>query len=256
MSTRPISGNEPHTHRVAQREEPSFFSSTRKVIGLAGTLFFALGALVMDPVLLIPAGICAVLTFDINCMDLFSAICSALTSSRSATRSMPREAIVIHPSYMSTGSSGASDFNQHVGRHLLQPTPLVTATVHTARGGGYVAMPEVRQAFETPTTVHTTRGGGYVAVPNPQQGHQTQYGLGDVGLNRNPTPQVSPLPQGTTSDRRSRRTVDDSSSLAGPRVPRGGGTTSQPVQRDQDGVALQPTLHTRRGGGLTTGTGL
>ena len=234
MTTRPIYGTATQPHRVSQGEEPQFFSSTRKTMGIAGAIFFALGALVMDPILLIPAAICAALAFDMNCLDLFSRVCSALTSSREANRSFPM---------------GTTQF------------PVTNLSPAYGAGGSAQAilLPHNSPVVQLPssTTLHTGRGGTYVAVPNPQpqpQPYQTQYGLSDVGLQRPPTPLP---PQGfNTSSHQSRRTVDDATSL-GTRVHRGQGTTvpqgptSPPVQRDAHGVALPPTLHIGRGGNVT-----
>jgi hypothetical protein len=190
----PYSSGTPRSHG---RDNSSMMETTMKVVGAAGAFFFTLGAMLLDPLLLVPAAICAVLAIaSLGDCDLFSIFSSAYVPS--ASSGWPRHHYthtrVPAPGYIDPYSVGTTYSTQ-----TIRANP-VSLTAHTARGGGTVltqqpyatglnsgtwgnVVPAAESSYQPvlthqhytapPPVVHTGRGGTNIAMPPPAN-HYTQ----------------------------------------------------------------------------------
>lgn len=242
-------------HRSHGRNNPSIMETTMKVVGTAGAFFFTLGAMVLDPLLLIPAALfAAIATSSFLDCDLLSLFSSVYIPSPSSGR--PRNVYTHVPAttpvyYGQTTSYSAQAIPSYPAHYSAAPSPSVT--IHTARGGGNIATVDPQVNYTPPPplnlTPHVARGGGTVLTQQPYPTASYSGTFGDPS----PTPTYN---QQLHQQQQSIRGV-----APPPVIHTGRGGSSVPVTptdsrmpqplptASNTGVAPPPTLHVRRGGG-------
>lgn len=175
MSTQPILGlgntQQRQTNNVSN---VSLMETIRKVGGVAGAIFFVMGAIAVDPLFLLPAALCIVLALD---CDLFLSLISSVgraTSSRSGGihhhHYIPTPTVPLYTVPAAAPSYRVAAAEPHPPRDVAPPPRL-----HVRRGQGStddfvvrdasrvtaptVTLPHPRGAAPQPT-VNVRRGQG------------------------------------------------------------------------------------------------
>ncbi len=242
-------------HRSHGRNNSNMMETTMKVVGTAGAFFFTLGAMVLDPLLIVPAVICAAVALisftdcDLSSITLTDCVPSAPSGRpRHQYTHVPAATPVYTGSYSTPVSSYSAraipsypvyqqpqvPLQSTSSSYSVAPPPPVTT--HTARGGGYIPTVPAASLYAPPPPPPM-----YPAPPPNLFAPSSPMSWGD------PSPPVSYNQQQQTAR-----------SVAPPpvvHVGRGGNTVAtsrmqQPAPPPSSTtVAPPPPLHVRRGGG-------